>query len=307
MTFFLHRSVLAAAAFAGLSTAAQAHVTFEAAQVPANATVKAVLRVPHGCDGQPTTAIHIRMPEGVADVKPMPKAGWSLAAEPGPAPETIREIVWSGGSLPDAFYDEFAFRLRLPAELAGRVLAFPVVQECGRASERWEQLAQAGQDPHALTNPAPTMAVATAQAAAPSSSAVKAAGLVIEQPWSRATPGGAKVGGGYVRITNTGSTPDRLIGGSFTASGRVELHDMTVTDGIMRMKPAEGGIEIAPGATVELKPGGSHAMFLDLQRPLREGDRVDGTLVFEKAGSVPVTYTIRSLGAQTAGEDHSRH
>jgi copper(I)-binding protein len=184
------------------------------------------------------------------------------------------------------------------------------VQECGAATERWEEVASAGQDAHALKNPAPTMRVAAgegAQAAPAASSTVKAGALVIEQPWSRATPGGAKVGGGYVRITNTGSTPDRLVGGSFAASGRVELHDMSVSDGVMRMKPVEGGIDIAPGATVELKPGGTHAMFLDLQRPLREGERIEGAFIFEKAGAVPVTFTVRGLGAQNAGEDHSRH
>jgi len=169
-------------------------------------------------------------------------------------------------------------------------------------------LAQAaGPDPHAQHNTPPTQPIAVGQPSAASISPVKAGGLVIEQPWSRATPNGAKVGGGYVRITNTGATPDRLVGGSFAASGRVELHDMSVSDGIMRMKPVDGGIPIAPGATIELKPGGSHAMFLDLRRPLREGDRVDGTLVFEKAGSVPITYAVRSLGAQNAGEDHSQH
>ena len=139
------------------------------------------------------------------------------------------------------------------------------------------------------------------------SASVKAGGLVIEQPWSRAPPGGAKVGGGYVRITNTGTVPDRLVGGSFSASAGVELHDMTVSDGIMRMKPVEGGLAIAPGATLELKPGGLHAMFIGLQRPLKEGERIAGTLLFEKAGPVPVTYTVRSLGAQGAGEDHSHH
>jgi uncharacterized protein YcnI/copper(I)-binding protein len=296
-----------AAALICVSTAALAHVTFETAQVPANATVKAVLRVPHGCDGKPTTAIRIRMPDGVADVKPMPKAGWTLSAEPAPAGDAVREIAWTGGTLPDAFYDEFVFRVRVPTELAGQALAFPVVQECGAVAERWVEIAQAGQDPHGLKFPAPTIVVVAGQGGPSASSGVKVGALVIEQPWSRATPGGAKVGGGYVRIINTGSIPDRLIGGSFAASARVELHDMSVSEGVMRMKAIEGGLPIAPGATLELKPGGNHAMFVDLQRPLREGERVDGTLQFEKAGSVAVTYTVRGLGAQNAGEDHSQH
>ena len=139
-----------AAALICLSTAASAHVTFETAQVPPNATAKAVLRVPHGCEAKATTAIRIRMPEGVADVKPMPKAGWTLTAETAEGGDVVREIAWSGGSLPDAFYDEFVFRVRVPAELDGRTLAFPVVQECGAVTERWEEVAQAGQDAHDL-------------------------------------------------------------------------------------------------------------------------------------------------------------
>ena len=132
----------------------------------------------------------------------------------------------------------------------------------------------------------------------------RAGDLVIEQPWSRATPGGAKVAGGYVRITNKGSNPDRLVGGSFAAAGRTEVHEMSVTDGIMRMKPVDGGLAIPPGATVELKPGSYHAMFLDLRHPLKEGDTVQGTLQFEKAGSVPVTYRVLGMGAQSSGMAH---
>jgi len=132
----------------------------------------------------------------------------------------------------------------------------------------------------------------------------RAGDLLIEQPWSRATPGGAKVAGGYVRITNKGTAPERLVGGSFAAAGRMEVHEMSVTDGIMRMKPVEGGVAIPPGATVELKPGGYHAMFLDLQHPLKEGDTIQGTLQFEKAGSVPVTYRVLGMGAQSSGMAH---
>jgi copper(I)-binding protein len=131
--------------------------------------------------------------------------------------------------------------------------------------------------------------------------------LTIESPWSRATPGGAKVAGGYMRITNSGSEPDRLIGGSFVAAGRFELHRMSVTDGVMRMSPVEHGVEIKPGETVELAPGGNHAMLLDLKRPLKEGETLSGTLRFEKAGTVAIDYVVRSIGAQGPGAAHDRH
>jgi copper(I)-binding protein len=128
--------------------------------------------------------------------------------------------------------------------------------------------------------------------------------LVVAAPWSRATPGGAKVAGGYMRITNTGTEPDRLVGGTFAAAGRFEVHQMSVTDGVMRMRPVEHGLEIEPGGTVELKPGGYHAMLLDLKRPLKEGDAVPGTLQFEKAGTVAITYAVGSIGAQGANQAH---
>jgi copper(I)-binding protein len=57
---------------------------------------------------------------------------------------------------------------------------------------------------------------------------VKAGDLVITQAWCRATPGGAKVAGGYLTIDNKGSTPDRLIGGSADVADKVQVHEMTM-------------------------------------------------------------------------------
>ena len=131
----------------------------------------------------------------------------------------------------------------------------------------------------------------------PAGAAATAAGLVIAEPWARATPGGAKVGGGYLRITNAGREPDRLVGGSVEVAGRFEIHEMSVADGVMRMRPVDG-VELEPGASVDLKPGGLHAMFLDLKAPLREGQTVRGTLVFERAGTVPIAYRVRGIGAR---------
>ncbi len=121
--------------------------------------------------------------------------------------------------------------------------------------------------------------------------------IKISQPWSRATPGGAKVAIGYLTITNTGKTADKLIGGTSAAAGTVEVHDMTMTDGVMRMRRVEGGLEIKPGATVALKPGGLHMMFIDVNKPLKQGDKVKGTLLFEKAGAIEVEYDVAGIGA----------
>jgi copper(I)-binding protein len=141
---------------------------------------------------------------------------------------------------------------------------------------------------------------ATSATAQESKDTFKAGSLRIEQPWTRATPGGAKVAGGYMTITNTGTEPDRLIGGALPRAGRFEVHEMRTENGVMTMRPLAQGLEIKPGATVALAPGGYHVMFMDLKQPLKEGETLTGELRFEKAGTVAVRYTGQSIGA-TAG------
>jgi hypothetical protein len=128
--------------------------------------------------------------------------------------------------------------------------------------------------------------------------------LKIEQPWTRATPAGAKVAGGYVAVTNTGAAPDRLIGGSSEIAGKVEIHEMAMNNGVMTMRGLPDGLDLKPGAKLELKPGGYHIMFMDLKRQLKEGEKVKGTLTFEKAGAVPVEFSVQSVGARAPAEAH---
>ncbi len=130
---------------------------------------------------------------------------------------------------------------------------------------------------------------------------VKAGTLEIKGVWARATPKGAKVGGGYFSITNHGKTADRLVGGSSEVAGKFEIHSMKMENGIMRMRPVKGGLEIKPGETLVLKPGGYHVMFMDLQKPLTKGAEFKGTLVFEKAGPLAVQYKVEALGAKPPG------
>src|SRR5438034_4565692 len=92
---------------------------------------------------------------------------------------------------------------------------------------------------------------------------VKAGDLVITQAWSRATPSGAKIAGGYLTIENKGAAPDRLLGGSGDIAGRVEVHEMAMNNGVMTMRPVDKGLTIAPGKTVKLAPGGYHLMIMD--------------------------------------------
>ena len=128
---------------------------------------------------------------------------------------------------------------------------------------------------------------------------VKAGDLVITQAWSRATPGGAKIGGGYLTIENKGSAPDRLIGGSADAADKVQVHEMAMNNGVMTMRPLEKGLAIDPGKTVKLAPGGYHLMLFDLKSPLKQGDKLPVTLEFEKAGKVKLTFDVQGVGAQS--------
>lgn len=126
--------------------------------------------------------------------------------------------------------------------------------------------------------------------------------LHIVHPWARATPKGASVGGGYMKITNNGAASDRLIGGSSPVAARFEIHEMSVDDkGVMRMRMLKDGLEIKPGQTVEFKPGSLHVMLVDLKQPLQEKDRVKGTLVFEKAGTIDVEYAVVAVGTSPGG------
>jgi copper(I)-binding protein len=130
---------------------------------------------------------------------------------------------------------------------------------------------------------------------------VKAGDLVITQAWSRATPGGAKVGGGFLTIENKGSVAERLIGGSADVAGKVQVHQMTTSNGVMTMRPLDNGVTIEPGKTVKLAPGGYHLMLLDLKSPLKQGDKVLVTLEFEKAGKVKLSFDVQGVGAPAPG------
>jgi periplasmic copper chaperone A len=129
----------------------------------------------------------------------------------------------------------------------------------------------------------------------------KAGSLDISNPWSRATPKGSSVAAGYMTIKNTGSTPDRLVEGSSDVASKFEVHEMKMENGVAKMRPVKGGLEIKPGETVELKPGSYHIMFVGLKKPLSAGDHVKATLVFEKAGSVSIDYDVRAMGSGSGG------
>jgi hypothetical protein len=123
----------------------------------------------------------------------------------------------------------------------------------------------------------------------------------ISAPWARATPKGAASGAAYMTITNSGKTADKVSCVSSDASAECQIHSMTMDNGVMQMRPVEGGLEIKPGETVTLKPGGFHMMLLNLKHPLEQGNSLKATLKFDNAGSVDVDYPIAGIGAAAPG------
>jgi copper(I)-binding protein len=123
----------------------------------------------------------------------------------------------------------------------------------------------------------------------------------ITQPWARATPKGASSAAAYMTLTNNGKTPDRVNCVASDASAECQIHSMTMDNGVMVMRPVEGGLEIKPGETVTLKPGGFHMMLLNLKHPLEQGNSLQATLKFDSAGTVQVDYPIAAIGAAAPG------
>ncbi len=149
------------------ATPASAHVTLEGRQATIGSAYKAVFAVPHGCAGSATTRIRVQIPEGVIAAKPMPKAGWNVEIIKGKYAaeydyhgtkysEGVKEVVWSGGKLPDDYYDEFVISTFLTGVLKpDTVLYFPVVQECEQGISRWIDIPEQGSPMHEGKSPAP--------------------------------------------------------------------------------------------------------------------------------------------------------
>jgi copper(I)-binding protein len=150
------------------------------------------------------------------------------------------------------------------------------------------------------------IAIAAAQLALSLPAAAAAAdydvgSIHISSPWARATPKGAAAGAAYMTVTNKGTASDRLNCVSDDASAQCQIHSMTMENGVMKMRPVEGGLEIKPGDTVTLAPGGFHMMLLDLKAPLEQGKTLKATLKFDHAGTVDVEYPIAAIGAPAPG------
>ncbi|MGJ8584729.1 MAG: DUF1775 domain-containing protein [Marinosulfonomonas sp.] len=304
---------------------AEAHATLEQKTALIGQTTKITLRVPHGCDGEATQSVRIDLPEGVYVAKPMPKAGWTLTTQKGDYAKPynshgtevtngVKTIIWSEGNLPSDWYDEFTFRAAITGT-PDEVLYFPAVQDCANGIADWTDTSGS----HDVPNPAPSLTLVAGETQghdmegmkhhdAMASGETQIGDLILKGGFSRATLPNAPVAGGFLEITNSGTTDDRLIGATSAAAGRLEIHEMSMENDVMRMRKLENGVLIPAGETVTLKPGGFHIMFFDLKQPFVEGDTVDVELTFKTAGTVDFPLAIGAPNAKSSAHmDHSAH
>jgi uncharacterized protein YcnI len=156
-----NRIPVIAAAFVLAATAAPAHVVLTQTSAKGGSSSVATFRVTHGCDGAPTTALRIAIPESIASARPQPKPGWTLDMDRNG--DHVTAITWRGGNLPSDEFDEFSVLLKLPKDVGP--LVFPATQTCKKSVEQWNEIAQPGQNPHALENPAPVLIITADPAA----------------------------------------------------------------------------------------------------------------------------------------------
>lgn len=271
------RAALAATSILTLSAPAFAHMVFEQTQSAPGEAFSGVLELPHGCEGAPTDTVRVTFPQGFEAGEAVEKDGWTLEVNEDTA-------TWSGGSVPDDAHERFAINGTFASDLAPGDIVFPVSQMCGDAVLDWE--------------PAVTLLDPALQ--------VTVGDLVLNGAFARATLPNAPVGGGYLTITNSGDTADRLISASSPFSPDVQIHEMAVVDDVMQMRHMAEGLEIPAGETVTLAPGGLHLMFMNITEPFVEGETVPLTLTFEAAGSVEIELDVQSFGA-SGSHDHDAH
>lgn len=142
------------------------------------------------------------------------------------------------------------------------------------------------------------LATAPVLSCADAAASVGVGSLKIENAFARPTPGGATVAVGYATIVNSGNAPDRLVSVTSDISAKTQIHEMKMNNGVMEMRELTNGLSIPAGATVALKPGGDHIMFVDIKHGVKPGEVIHTTLTFEKAGKVDVPFkAAASMGA----------
>ena len=288
-----------AALFASASPA-NAHIVLSQPTFEAGSRYAAFFKVEHGCGESPTVSLRVEIPDGVTVLQTPEKTGWTLTAER--ANNRIAAVTWRG-KLETKSADQFGLFVTLPNRTGP--LYFPTIQRCETGETRWTEIPAAGQTTRDVQRPAPMLQLTAAQA--PAGAHIMAGNLMIEAPWSRATPPGAATGAAYLTITNRGAVPEMLTGGSSPAAAQLQIHQMSNAGGVMSMRPVQN-IAIPAGGTVRIAPDAAyHLMFAGLKAPLIQGTRVTATLNFSRAGAVQVEFPVEAIGARAPAMDHTQH
>ncbi len=251
-----------AAAALGLCSAASAHVTLPAGGATAGAQYDAVFHVQHACKGTPSTSgITVRIPNGFTVLSAEPRTGWTLTT-------VANRVSWRSdsqtASLPTSEAADFIIHGKLTDK--PQTLYFKVLQTCDSVNVDWANTSGAASETAEF--PAPKLEV-LAHGIAP---------VEIRDAWVRATTPGQFSSGLFMKLTAPSGA--RLVGLSTPAAGIAEVHEMKMEGDVMRMRPVEGGLDLPPRQTIELKSGGYHVMLMDLKKPLSIGDSIEFDLQF---------------------------
>jgi hypothetical protein len=279
-----------------------AHIALSQTRFESGANFAAFFKIEHGCDGSPTISLRVQIPDGVLVLETPDKPGWTLSAERVPLSQPVRtergemrqrvvSVTWRG-KLDAKAADQFGLFVKLPATTGP--LYFPAIQQCERGETRWTDIPARGQAWRDVPHPAPVVELVAAAA-----THYMAGSIMIDQPWSPATPPGAKTAAAYMTIMNHGSTADTLLGGSTPVAATLEIHETSTTGGVMSMRAVPRGLTVPAGSTVSMIPrAGYHFMLTGLKAPLKQGARIPATLNFAKAGAVNVEFVVAAIGAQ---------
>ena len=281
---------------------ARAQVTLSQTRFEAGQNYAAFFKLGKGCGASPTVSLEISIPDDVLVLRTPEKLGWRLSAkrvalappvhtEGGDIKERIVSVTWRGRLDANA-PDQFGLFLKLPIR-TGR-LYFPAVQQCEGERIAWTGAADGHAYPNAHPAPFLDLIAATAPATA------MAGPIMLERAWSPATPPGATTAAVYLTIMNHGSAPDTLVGGSTPAADSVQVHQMSMANGIMTMREMKDGLAIPSGATVTMDPSQHyHLMLVGVKEPLKRGSRYPITLDFAKAGRATIEVDVAAIGART--------
>lgn len=340
MTLHIATKLIAICAILAGATPAFPHIFLESGSAAAGTAYKAAFQVGHGCKGSPTTGLSVQIPDGFQGAKPYPKAGWNLSTQLGKLAKPYEQhgqqvledttlVSWTAGSpaaaLPDAYFDEFVLRGKLPATPGP--LWFKVLQTCENGSNSWSEVPASGVSVQGLKSPAVLLEVVARTAAAlqpaispsnvPVASLSSVPAITVSAAWVRATVPGQKSSGAFMRLT--ARTAMRLTGVSTPLAGAAEIHDMKMDGDIMKMRPLTAGLALPAGTTVDLKASGLHLMLMDLKKTLVAGGTVPMTLLLRDAKGVSSKVELRlpvalsepasaaSVNPVAAGMDHSAH